>query len=145
MDNRLSNAFQDTHFIVELTNGLKDKTVQCETDKIVVDAFLKLFTLSDSDVKVLSSTSEPIDMHFFNALQNIQQIHKNCKALLVADNQKVGLEIMDLMITYQEAAYERLFKWTQYECRAMKNESPEISTEFRQAMHALRLRPILFE
>lgn len=48
------------------------------------------------------------------------------------------------MTAHQEKAYEKLFKWTQNECTKIRHESPEISVELRKAMHAFRLRPILF-
>lgn len=45
---------------------------------------------------------------FFAALARVRQIHENCRALLRTHHQRAGLELMDLMATYQETAYERL-------------------------------------
>ena len=45
---------------------------------------------------------------FFNALDRVRSIHSNCKALLRTHHQRAGLELMDAMSSYQEAAFERL-------------------------------------
>ena len=45
---------------------------------------------------------------FFSALSRVRQIHDNCRALLRTHHQRAGLELMDMMATYQETAYERL-------------------------------------
>jgi hypothetical protein len=45
---------------------------------------------------------------FFSALARVRQIHDNCKALLRTHHQRAGLELMDLMASHQEGAYERL-------------------------------------
>jgi hypothetical protein len=52
--------------------------------------------------------SEEIGPPFFNALARVRAIHDNCRALLRTSHQRAGLELMDMMATYQEAAYERL-------------------------------------
>jgi conserved oligomeric Golgi complex subunit 6 len=145
MENALQKAVEDTRSILDLTQDLTQKSKDAEMHRGIAQNFLKRFTLSPKEVTVLSSISEPLNHGFFEALEHLQQIHRDCKILLVAENQRAGLEIMDSMNSYQESAYEILFKWTQGECRMLRNESPEISSDFRRAMHAFRLRPILFE
>ncbi|KAI8892956.1 oligomeric Golgi complex subunit 6 [Globomyces pollinis-pini] len=145
MEMTLDKAYQDTSEILKVTSDLKQQSDDCDVKKVIAAAFIQKFTLPSNDIKLLTSSSEPITMSFFEALERLQQIHQDCKVLLIADQQNAGLNIMDSMNSYQEIAYERLFKWTQGECRMMKSESPEVSLELKKAMHAFRLRPILFD
>jgi hypothetical protein len=48
------------------------------------------FTLSDQEIKILSTMSEPVDNEFFDALQHLQQIHSDCQLLLTTKNQTAG-------------------------------------------------------
>ena len=45
---------------------------------------------------------------FFAALERVRSIHANCRSLLRTQHQRAGLELMDLMSSYQETAYEAL-------------------------------------
>ena len=45
---------------------------------------------------------------FFRALERVCSIHANCRSLLRTQHQRAGLELMDLMSSYQETAYEHL-------------------------------------
>ncbi len=45
---------------------------------------------------------------FFGALERVRGIHGNCRSLLRTTHQRAGLELMDLMSSYQETAYEHL-------------------------------------
>ena len=49
---------------------------------------------------------------FFAALARVRVIHENCRSLLRTHHQRAGLELMDLMASYQETAYERLCRST---------------------------------
>lgn len=62
----------------------------CETRKIIIDAFLERFTLSNAEVAVLCSPSAAVGSEFFDALKHLQQIHGDCKALLISEHQKAG-------------------------------------------------------
>jgi chromosome segregation ATPase len=145
MEDILQEAVDETRYIIDTTKDLNQKAEDAKRNQESVKTFLEQYTLTPEEIQILSSANEPLSGKFFKALQHLEQIHHNCQALLVADNQQAGLDIMDSMNSYQEIAYERLFKWTQAECRMMRNEFPEISAEFRLAMHSFRLRPILFE
>jgi hypothetical protein len=145
MENILQLAFDDTKFILNSTNQLKQQSLECDIKMRIARAIGEKFTFGEEETKLLTTPSEPINQLFFGALEKLQRIQKNCTVLLAADDQGLGLEVMDTMNGIQESAYERLFKWTLYECRMLKYENPEVSIELRQAMHSLRLRPILFK
>ena len=52
---------------------------------------------------------------------------------------------MESMALYQETAYEKLFRWAQGECRAMNRDFPEVTQPMKEAMGALKRRPVLFQ
>ena len=61
-------------------------------------------------------------------------------------NKKNRLQIMESMALHQETAYEKLYRWTQYESRAsFGRDSIDVSTLMTKALHALRHRPVLFQ
>ncbi len=51
---------------------------------------------------------EGVGEEFFAALDHVRGIHANCRALLRSQHQRAGLELMDTMANFQEAAYEKL-------------------------------------
>lgn len=119
--------------------------------------------MSDDEVRRLCSSSVPIDDEFFVALEHLQQIYHDCRLLLMTQNQQAGyvlmcnlnintdinnprMQIMESMSQYQETAYEKLYRRTQYESRsAFGNDSIDVSSLMTKALSALRHRPVLFQ
>lgn len=62
----------------------------CTVQKTIADRFLEKFTLGEQEIKLLSSSSEPVDNDFFAALNHLQQIHNHCQLLLTTKNEKAG-------------------------------------------------------
>ena len=113
---------------------------------MVVDRFLEKFTLGQDQIRILSASSDPVNHDFFEALHRLQQIHSDCQLLLTTKNQTAGREIMESMAVYQENAYDKLYKWTQYESRtSFGGESIDVSPLMTKALRALMLRPVLFQ
>lgn len=94
---------------------------QVDQKSMMIEDFLKQFQLSPEEVDVLQSGN--VGPSFFSALTRVRQIHENCKSLLRTHHQRAGLELMDLMSTYQESAYEVLCRWVQGECRNIGGKS----------------------
>eukprot|EP00899_Mesostigma_viride_P003420 jgi/Mesvir1/13079/Mv06064-RA.2 len=110
----------------------------------LVSSFLQSYQLSTEEVHALRDSA--MDASFFRALHRVQEIHSNCKVLLRTHHQRAGLELMDAMASYQEAAYERLCRWVQTEAKALGNsDTPEVSPLLRMASHTLRERPVLYK
>eukprot|EP00842_Homolaphlyctis_polyrhiza_P003299 jgi/Hompol1/3970/HPOL_003418-RA len=112
---------------------------------VIVDALLSRLTLTDDEIRSLTTNSETVDSNFFAALARTQRAQESCKALLATENQRLGLEILESTRIYLDAAFEKLFRWTQAECRLLKHEMPEITVEFKEGIQALKQRPILFQ
>jgi hypothetical protein len=57
-----------------------------------------------------------------------------------------SLDILESLASHQEAAYEKLYKWTQRECQSSFNrEFLEISSLMKKATKALKHKPVLFQ
>ncbi|KAI8376403.1 oligomeric Golgi complex subunit 6 [Radiomyces spectabilis] len=146
MQQRLDEAGGKTDLMVEQAKNLQDQSSACATRILIVDRFLEKFTLSESEISTLCSSSVPISGDFFKALKHLQQIHSDCKLLLMTTNQQAGQQIMEKMAAYQETAYDKLYRWTQYESRgSFGGDAIIVDTLMVKALQALRQRPVLFQ
>lgn len=57
--------------------------------------------------------------------------------------QTLALDIMQRMTLLQEAALERLYRWTQNQCKHIENE--RLAPLLVKAMNKLQDRPVLFK
>ncbi|RGB24939.1 oligomeric Golgi complex subunit 6 [Rhizophagus diaphanus] len=145
IEKSLESANRQIAVLLEQSDSLKSQRETCKTRKILIDAFLKRFTLSEKEVTVITSPNSIIGQEFFDALKHLQQIHGDCDTLLITENQRAGLEIMERMNSYQEVAFDKLYRWTQTETRTLGQESLEVPITMRQALKALKQRPVLFQ
>jgi hypothetical protein len=112
----------------------------------VVDAFLKQFQLKPDEIAALEECGGgSVYKNFFSSLARVKKIHLDCRVLLRSNQQKAGLEIMESMALYQEAAYERLYRWTQRICHCLTADAPDVVPALCQAMKAFRERPVLLK
>ncbi|GIY49433.1 conserved oligomeric Golgi complex subunit 6 [Caerostris extrusa] len=146
MMDRLQATKSQTHDLINETTKLKAESQKIQMKQEVTLAFLDTFHLKPDEIKVLRGTRDGgLDKQFFEVLCKVKKIHNNCKALLRCSQQTAGIEIMESMALQQEAAYERLYRWTQSECRLLNVEAPEINPLLSQAMESLQDRPVLFK
>ncbi|KAL4226096.1 Golgi transport complex subunit 6 [Mactra antiquata] len=146
MTTRLKNAKAQTHDLINQTTKLHGESQKLQMKQQVADTFLEKFQLKPDEIKSLRSTkSGALSQDFFQALARVKQIHTDCKILLRTNHQTAGLEIMESMALHQESSYERLYRWSQNECRMLTAESPDISPLLCQALQALQDRPVLFK
>jgi len=124
-------------------------------------AFLERFTLSPEDEAALAppggdAGAAPLSIgpEFFRALGRLRNIQGECRQLLRTDQQRMGLDIMDAMAATQEAAYERLYRWAQAQCRSLGGTTSasddlmagdiEVDDLLAEALRALKERPVLY-
>jgi len=144
MGNELIDKKNNMKHIIEQTNILNKEKKQLELKKNISESFLSKFTLTEEEVECLT-TRGPLQKSFFTAMSHLQKIINDCQILLISNNQKAGLEIIDKMSAYQEKAFDNLFHWAQAETRIMTKENPEITSLFRDALVVLRQRQVLFQ
>ncbi|KAJ5440849.1 Conserved oligomeric Golgi complex subunit 6 [Penicillium cf. griseofulvum] len=90
------------------------------------------------------TTAEPVDERFFDVLARVKQVHHDCEVLLGGENQRLGLEVMELSTRNLNSAYQKLYRWIQKEFRSLNLEDPRISSSIRRALRVLAERPSLF-
>ncbi|KAK9134521.1 hypothetical protein Syun_013851 [Stephania yunnanensis] len=94
--------------IISTTERLKHELEVTTQRREIASCFLRDYQLSNEEIHALRE--EDLSENFFKALSHVQEIHANCKILLMTHHQRAGLELMDMMAVYQEGAYERLCK-----------------------------------
>ena len=102
----LSSSTSSTAALLDRTAGLTEDLKASEGKSQLIETFLQQYQLSKEEIASL--TGEELDERFFAALARVHVIHSNCRALLRTHHQRAGLELMESMAEYQEAAYERL-------------------------------------
>ncbi|KAH9514306.1 Golgi transport complex subunit 6 [Bulinus truncatus] len=146
MTNRLKAAKAKTHHLISQTTSLHNESQKLQLKEQVANAFLEKFQLKPDEIKSLRGTRDgALHADFFKALAKVKQIHSDCKFLLRTNHQTAGLEIMESMALHQESAYERLYRWTQHQCRQVTQDTPDVSYLLCQAMEALQDRPVLLK
>ena len=131
--------------VLEEASTLLGQKRELETKNQLLDAFRKHFIIDEADLVLLTSASSPVDDAFFAILKRVNQIHSDCRVLLGSENQRLGLELMEESSRHLNAAYQKLFRWTQHEFKGLNLESPQINSVIRRALRALAERPTLFQ
>lgn len=145
MRSHITAANRETGPALEETTDLLKQKHQNQTKQELLGAFAKHFLLSDDEVSSLTSTAEPVTDAFFQALVRVKRIHDDSQVLLGSEDQQLGLEILEQSSKRLNAAYQKLFRWTQKELRTLDLEDPQLSTAVRRALRALAERPALFQ
>ncbi|KAG8452776.1 hypothetical protein GDO86_004535 [Hymenochirus boettgeri] len=146
MTSRLKAAKEQTQDLIVKTTKLQSENQRLDIRAQVANAFLEKFQLTSDEMNILRGHREgPLTEDFFKVLGRVKQIHNDVKLLLRTNQQTAGLEIMEQMALLQETSYERLYRWTQNECRTLTQESCDISPTLAKAMDALQDRPVLYK
>lgn len=145
MRKHISLAKQDTTPVLEEATTLMAQKKDTETKQRLLDAFSKHFLVPEEDLEVLTSAEEPIGERFFDVLARVKQVHHDCEHLLGGENQRLGLEIMELSTRHLNTAYQKLYRWIQKEFQSLNLEDPRISSSIRRALRVLAERPTLFQ
>jgi hypothetical protein len=146
MSERLKATRSVTTELVRHTAQLRSSTKEVEMKSKVAAAFLAKFQLSEEEMHWLKGRpGEDISPEFFSVLCRVREIHENCKQLLRTSQQRLGLEIMERMAMYQEAAFERLYHWILTQVHNASLDSSDLPQTVRQGLLTLQERPILFD
>ncbi|KAK3707071.1 Golgi transport complex subunit 6 [Vermiconidia calcicola] len=138
-------AQRETGPMLDEAKVITSEKRQVETKKQLIDAFKAHFVVSDIDLATLTSTAEPVNNDFFRILTRVKKIHQDSQVLLGAENQRLGLEILEQSSRHLNAAFQKLFRWVQREFKSLDLENPQISGGIRRALRVLAERPTLFQ
>lgn len=142
---QVAAARQENAPVLDEASALLAQRQDLRRKKELLDAFNKHFVLSDEELMVLTSTTEPINENFFAVLARIKHVHSDCKVLLGSENQRLGLELMEQSSRHSNNGYQKLYRWIQREFKTLDLENPQINAFIRRSLRTLAERPALFE
>nr|CAG4643844.1 EOG090X03SX [Lepidurus arcticus] len=146
---RLQVTKTQTHHLLDQMAEFQAEKQNLKAQREIAFALLSHLQLKPEEVALLRGVGlkpdqdDPISLEFFAALEKAQTLHKNCRLILQTGHQATALEIMEQMALYQESALERLYRWTQSQCKNV--EAPQTSVLLTQAMGCLQDRPVLLK
>lgn len=116
-----------------------------ETKQQLLSAFNEHFIVSEEDLRKLTSSGEAVDDRFFQIMNRVKQIRRDCEVLLGTEDQSLGMELMEQTSRNLDAAFKWLYAWIQREFKSLDLEDPHISGTIRRALRVLAERPALFQ
>jgi hypothetical protein len=145
MRNHIDAANKETGPVLVEAASLIGQRKQVESKQQILNAFNAHFRFSDDEATVLTSTAEPVNEEFFQALTRVKKIHRDCELLLGTEDQRLGLEVLEQSSKQLNAAFQKLYRWVQREFKTLDLENPQISASVRRSLRVLAERPALFQ
>jgi hypothetical protein len=145
MRSHIAAANRETDPVLEEAASLISQRKQVESKQQILNAFNAHFRFSDDEATVLTSTAEPVNEGFFQALTRVKKIHRDCELLLGTEDQRLGLEVLEQSSKQLNAAFQKLYRWVQREFKTLDLENPQISASVRRSLRVLAERPALFQ
>ncbi|GAA6043711.1 hypothetical protein JCM8097_007495 [Rhodosporidiobolus ruineniae] len=142
----LDKANQGTRYLLEHAEGLRQQRATTAVQQSLVHVFLARFTLTDAELRALTSREVPVGPELFAAMDKTERIRADCRALLsgeAGEGTQAGLDIMEYTSQHLEAGYSKIFKWLTFESRGFAKDVLEVSTTVREAVARLKSRPEL--
>ncbi|GAA6064385.1 hypothetical protein JCM10212_002918 [Sporobolomyces blumeae] len=142
----LDKATKGTRYLLEHAEGLRQQRANVTVQQSLVHLFLTRFTLTDAELRTLSSRDAPVGPELFAAMDKTERIRADCRALLsgeAGEGTKAGLDIMEYTSRHLEAGYQKIFKWCTFEARGFARDVLEVSANVRTAIARLKSRPDL--
>jgi conserved oligomeric Golgi complex subunit 6 len=141
----IASVQQESAPMLKEASALTTQRQDNETRQQLLAAFKKHFIVSDEDLTRLTSSVEPVDDRFFQIMERVKQIRKDCEVLLGTENQNLGIELMEQTSRNVDAAFKKLYNWIQKEFKALDLEDPYLSATMRRALNLLAERPAVFQ
>ena len=145
MRGHIAAANRETGPVLKEATGLMNQQKQIEIKQHLLDAFNAHFLSDEEEASVLTSTAEPVNEAFFQALTRVKKIHHDCQVLLGSENQQLGLEVLEQSSKQLNAAFQKLYRWIQREFKTLDLENPQINASVRRSLRVLAERPALFQ
>ncbi|WOO80503.1 Conserved oligomeric Golgi complex subunit 6 [Vanrija pseudolonga] len=140
----LDQANSGTKYLLERADGLRSQRSSAQLRTSLVTLFLARFTLTQGEERALSSREFDLGPETFKALDHVEAIRSDCRALLGGDEAKMqaGLDIMASTGVQMEAGYTKIHRWLEFQFRQMTRDAQlEVSGVMREAVRRLGQRP----
>ena len=145
MQKQIHNAQRESAPMLEEALALTSQKQAVETKQKLLRAFNEHYIVSEEDLNMLTSLTEPVDNRFYQIMNHVKQIRKDCEVLLGMEDQSLGIELMEQTSRNLDAAFKKLYTWIQRKFRILDLEDPQISGSIRRALRVLAERPSLFQ
>ncbi|KAI5479514.1 component of oligomeric golgi complex 6 [Pseudohyphozyma bogoriensis] len=145
---QLEKANTGTRYLLEHAEGLRQQRATTTVQQTLVHLFLNRFTLTDAELDALTSREIPVGPELFDAMDKVERIRADCRALLsgeAGEGTQAGLDIMEYTKQHLESGYQKIFKWCSFESRGFSKDSLEVSVTMRSAFQRLKKRPDLLD
>ncbi|KAK4056417.1 Golgi transport complex subunit 6 [Microbotryomycetes sp. JL221] len=143
---QLEKANSGTKYLLEHAQGLRQQRATAQNQQALVHLFLSRFTLTDQEVRALTSPDVPVGPELFAAMDKTERIRQDCRSLLsgeLGDGTQAGMDIMEYSSEQLESGFNKIFKWCTFESRGFKKDVLEVSPTMRAAIYRLKSRPDL--
>ncbi|BGP27772.1 Golgi transport complex subunit 6 [Rhodotorula toruloides] len=140
----LEKASTGTRYLLEHAEGLRQQRATTAVQQSLVHIFLTRFTLSDAELRALTSREVPVGPELFAAMDKTERIRADCRALLsgeAGEGTQAGLDIMEYTAQHLEASYTKIYKWLTFEARGFAKDVLGVSATVREAVSRLKNRP----
>ncbi|ORY76293.1 oligomeric Golgi complex subunit 6 [Leucosporidium creatinivorum] len=145
---QLDQANTGTRYLLEHAQGLRAQRASTTTQQTLLHLFLTRFTLSDAELRALTSRDVPVGKELFEAMDKTERIREDCRSLLsgeAGEGTQAGLDIMLYTSQHLDAGYQKIFKWCSFESRGFSKDALEVSGTMREAMRRLKGRKDLLD
>ncbi|KDE04704.1 hypothetical protein MVLG_04843 [Microbotryum lychnidis-dioicae p1A1 Lamole] len=146
VEQQLASTNSGTRYLLEHVEGLRQQRAATTVQQSLVHLFLTRFSLTDDELRILTSREIPVGPDLFAAMNKTERIRSDCRALLSGEagqGTQAGLDIMEYTSQHLEAAYSKIYKWCTFEARGFGKDVLEVSSTMRSAIERLRSRPEL--
>ena len=124
----------------------RSRSATTTVQQSLVHLFLSRFTLTDAELRALTSREVPVGQELFDAMDKTERIRADCRALLsgeAGEGTQAGLDIMEYTSQHLDAGYSKIFKWCSFESRGFSKDTLEVTPTMRSAIGRLKSRPDL--
>lgn len=79
---QLSTANSGTKHLLTSAASLRSERMATADKQALIAVFLRRFTLSDSEIKTMTSREAPVGRELFRVIERTQEIRKDCRVLM---------------------------------------------------------------
>ncbi|KAI8322888.1 oligomeric complex COG6 [Martensiomyces pterosporus] len=142
-------ALRCTAGAAEQASLLVDERRDLATRLQLASEFISRFALTDEEAAAVmgkgGSRVVNIDDKYFAALDKVTRTRIECQKLMAVKSQTAVGDLSRELAAQEETAYKTLLRWVLGEVRELNKDSPEFSSQLKQALQKLQSHRPLFD
>lgn len=137
IDDRLTKSSNGTRYLLEQAQGLQRQQVTTDQQRAILDLFLSRFVLPPKESDAITNTSIPVGSSLFAAMDHLDQIRTDCRALLeggagvTSGGTRAGMDVMSNTSELLDKAYEKIAKHLAFQFRIPPREGMDVGKTIR--------------